>query len=129
MSNQIRNFRAALAQNDRNKPLFTFFVIELAVVSLILAGILGYVFDSDAVFGYGFIIILSLLSAFLTFPLTAVITFVILALGWAAPFVALGIYWHNGWCWFLGACAFVFSFVVNYWGFTYLSDLVASDDD
>lgn len=128
MANEIRNFRAALAQNDRNKSLFTFLIIEIAVFALIASGLLAKTVDSDTIWGVGFVVITALLSVFLIYPWTALITFIILGLGWAASFVALGIYYHNGWFWFLGICAAIFSAVINYWGFTFLSDLVADDD-
>lgn len=128
MAGAIRNFRAALAQNDRNKPMFTFLVVEILIVSLILAGIIGYHMDSDTVFGVSFCIITALLVAFLAIPFTALITLTVLALAWAGPFVAGGIYFkHWGW-WFMAVCAFVWSFIINSWGFTYFTDLTATDD-
>lgn len=128
MAHEIRNFRAALAQNDRNKPAYTFFVLEIIVVSLILAGIIGYHMDSDTAFGISFVSITALLVAFLAVPLTAMITFIVLALAWAAPFVAGGIYYgYWGW-WFFALCAFFTSIIVNYWGYTYFLDLTRFDD-
>ena len=128
MANEIRNFRAALAQNDRNKPVFTILVIELMIVSVFLAGILGYVTDSDTVFGLGFVIIISLLTSFLVHPWTALVTFIILGLGWASPFIALAFYWNSFAAGFIGFIAFGVSFIVNYWGYTYFLDLSAYDD-
>lgn len=129
MAHEIRNFRAALAQNDRNKPAFALFVAEIVIVALVLAGIIGYHMDSDSAFGVSFVIITSLLVAFLAVPFTALITFCLLGLGWAAPFVAGGIYYGFWGWWFIALCAFVISFIVNYWGYTYFTDLIASDDD
>jgi len=128
MANEIRSFRAALAQNDRNKPAYTFFVAEILVVSLVLAGIIGYKLDSDEAFGISFIIIIALLVSFLVAPFTALITFVVLALAWAAPFVAGGIYFGFWGFYFFALCAFILSFIVNYWGYTYFLDLTRFDD-
>jgi len=128
MSNQIRNFRAALAQNDRNKSVYEFFVLEIIVVSLILAGIIGYNMDSDTAFCVGFVCITALLASFLATPILALITFIVLAIAWAAPFVAGGIYYKIWGWWFFAVCAFFISFIVNYWGYTYFLDLTANDD-
>lgn len=128
MAYEIRNFRAALAQNDRNKPAYTFFVIEIILVSLILAGIIGYHMDSDTAFGISFVSITALLVAFLAVPYTAMITFIVLACAWSAPFVAGGIYYRYWGWWFFAVCAFFTSFIVNYWGYTYFLDLSRFDD-
>jgi len=128
MSYEIKNFRSALAQNDRNKPVFSLFVFEIVIVALVLAGIIGYHMDSDGAFGLSFVIITSLLVAFLAIPFTALITFVVLGLAWAAPFIAGGVYYGHWGFWFFAVCAFGLSFIVNYWGYTYFTDLIASDD-
>lgn len=128
MANEIRNFRAALAQNDRNKSVFTLLVVEIVIFALIASGFLAKTFDSDTVWGMGFVIITALLSVFLIYPLTAFITLVALGIEWASPFIALGIYYHNGWFWFFAACLFLLSIVVNYFGYMYFLDLNTYDD-
>lgn len=129
MSNEIKNYRSAIAQGDRNKSMYAFMIIEILIFSIVLGAIPGYIYDSDRVTVMSFVFIASALIVGLCVPMLRFITFIILGFGWAAPFVLFGWWIGDGWAFYgVGIMAFFASFLIHYWATTYLDDLGRLDN-
>lgn len=128
MANEIKNYRAALAQAPRNKAAYTILLWEIIIISFLCALATGskYVFHSDSATIISFFIYVPILCILVYLPATQIPAFIMLACFWAIPFVALSIAF-GAIMYFFAFIAFVFSFVVHYFGIMYLNDLVRED--
>ena len=129
MANEIKNFRAALAQNDRNKPMYSFLIGEIIFWSFVVGLAIGYQFDSDAVTIMSAIGFMVLFSVLICHPDGRILVFIFFGVGWATPFFALGYFLGLGVFFVAGIIAFIMSFVIHNWGVTYLMDLSRKDED
>jgi hypothetical protein len=126
MSNEIKNYRAALAQTPRNKTAYMILIWEILILSVICALATGHYMHSDMVTLVSFFLYVPILCVLVYLPATQVPAFFMLACFWAIPFVALAIAF-GAVMYFFAFIAFVFSFAVHYFGITYLNDLTRED--
>jgi len=128
MANEIRNFRAGLAQNDRNKAAYNILIWEIIIWSIVGALAVGYHFDSDRVTLISFCTLLVVLVVGINIPDLKIIILIFFGLGWASPFILLGA-WLDRFFYVIAFFTFLMSFFIHYWGMTYLKDLTRSDND
>jgi hypothetical protein len=128
MANEIKNYRAALAQTPRNKSAYAILIWEIIILSMICALATGHYLHSDTATIISFFIYVPILCILVYHPVTQIPAFIMLACFWAIPFVALSIAF-GPLMYFFAFIAFIFSFVVHYFGITYLNDLSREDDN
>lgn len=126
MANEIKNYRSALAQTPRNKSAYMILIWEIIIICIICALATGYWMKSDTVTLVSFFIYVPILCTLIYLPATQIPAFFMLACFWAIPFVALSIAFGEI-MYFFAFIAFVFSFIVHYFGITYLNDLSRED--
>ena len=128
MANEIRNFRSGLAQNHRNKGAYKILIWEIIIWSAGCAIALGYHFGSDRVTCVSFFVLLCVLVVCVNLPDIQVIVFIFFGFGWASPFILLGAYLDR-FFYVIALFAFLMSFLIHYWGMTFLPDLSRTDED
>ena len=128
MANEIRKFRAGLAQNDRNQAAYKILIWEIIIWSIVGAIAIGGHFDSDRVALISFCALALFLIVGINIPDLQIIVFLFFALGWASPFIVIGAYLDR-FFYVIAFFSFLMSFLVHYWGITYLKDLTRSDND
>jgi len=126
MANEIKNYRSALAQTPRNKSAYAILLWEIIIISIIAALATGHYAHSDTVTLVSIFIYIPILCILIYLPATQIPAFIMLACFWAMPFVALSIAF-GAVMYFFAFIAFIFSFVVHYFGITYLNDLTNED--
>jgi hypothetical protein len=126
MANEIKNYRSALAQSPRNQSAYKILIWEMIILSIICALSTGHYMTSDTAKVVSFFIYIPVFCKLSYLPATQLPTFFFLGLGWATPFVYLGAL-LGGVFYFFAFIVFVFSFVVHYYGITYLNDLSRED--
>ncbi len=126
MANEIENYRSALAQTPRNQAAYKILIWEMIILSIVCALATGHYMHSDTATVVSFFIYIPVFCALAYMPATQIPTFFFLGLGWATPFVYLGAL-LGGLFYFFAFIVFVFSFIVHYYGITYLNDLSRED--
>jgi hypothetical protein len=128
MANEIRKYRAALAQNDRNKPAYKILMLEVIIWSIVCGLGVGYIFDSDMVTCGAIGTFLVVFVLMIAIPDLRIIIYLFFGAGWATPFIFLGHY-LGSFFYFVAFFVFLLSFALHSWGMTYLDDLTRSDDE